>query len=338
VGDEPQGPPPGVRDAVQILGPDAHDVVLDHISASWGIDELVGTAYPLRDVTISHSLLGEGLHASRHPDGPHSKGVLVGDHSQRVALIGNLFAHNYDRNPALKGNVSAILVNNVIYNWGNGAATQLWDSRSGPTGKPTLASIVGNVYLRGPNTPRGAWPIKLRRTLARGTRVYLADNQWERATSDPWSIADVSDAPSLDMRASAPPVWTDPVTVRASRDVESWVLEHAGARPVERDTVDRRITAHVRTRGGRIIDSPAQVGGMPDVPAGREAITLPSDPHGDDDGDGYTNLEEGLHALAARVEAGPAASPTRHAPPAPPARTRAACGSPTCEAAGRRAM
>jgi len=31
-------------------------------------------------------------------------------------------------------------------------------------------------------------------------------------------------------------------------------------------------------------------------------LTLPASPNGDDDGDGYTNLEERLHQLAAEVE------------------------------------
>jgi hypothetical protein len=31
-------------------------------------------------------------------------------------------------------------------------------------------------------------------------------------------------------------------------------------------------------------------------------LSLPSNPSGDDDGDGYTNLEEWLHKMAAEVE------------------------------------
>ena len=41
------------------------------------------------------------------------------------------------------------------------------------------------------------------------------------------------------------------------------------------------------------------------------ALTLPKDPSADDDGDGYTNLEEWLHRLAAQVEQGA----LRHTPP-----------------------
>jgi hypothetical protein len=34
----------------------------------------------------------------------------------------------------------------------------------------------------------------------------------------------------------------------------------------------------------------------------RRALTLPANPNGDDNGNGYTNVEEWLHAFAAAVE------------------------------------
>ncbi len=41
------------------------------------------------------------------------------------------------------------------------------------------------------------------------------------------------------------------------------VLANAGARPQDRDEIDRRIVREVRERTGRIIDSQEQVGGYP---------------------------------------------------------------------------
>ncbi len=49
-------------------------------------------------------------------------------------------------------------------------------------------------------------------------------------------------------------------------------------------------------RGGGPIDSPDEVGGQP-VTGAEQALTLPEDPMGDADGDGYTDLEEWLHDL-----------------------------------------
>ncbi|HEU0299880.1 MAG TPA: hypothetical protein VFR37_10505, partial [Longimicrobium sp.] len=73
-------------------------------------------------------------------------------------------------------------------------------------------------------------------------------------------------------------------------------------RPADRDAVDRRIVAQARGRTGRIIDAPDPAewpaAGAPVV----RRLALPPRHNADDDGDGYTNLEEWLHALAAEVE------------------------------------
>jgi hypothetical protein len=45
-----------------------------------------------------------------------------------------------------------------------------------------------------------------------------------------------------------------------------------------------------------------EVGGFPTLAQNIRVLALPANPNGDDDGDGYTNLEELLHALAACVE------------------------------------
>jgi hypothetical protein len=73
-------------------------------------------------------------------------------------------------------------------------------------------------------------------------------------------------------------------------------------KPADRDAVDARIVREVQTRTGQIIDHPGDVGGWPAVPKSERPLSLPPAPDEDDDGDGYTNLEEWLHDLAATVE------------------------------------
>lgn len=94
----------------------------------------------------------------------------------------------------------------------------------------------------------------------------------------------------------------------------AWIL--LGTTLPQRDAVDTRVVSEVRSGTGRIIDSPSDVGGYPDLAAGQPptdsdhdgmpdewelAMGLdpgdPADGSGDLDGDGYTNVEEYLHEL-----------------------------------------
>jgi hypothetical protein len=299
-GDGPEGPSPSGRDALQIYGSSVYNVVVDHVSASWGIDEnsSTSTAGTRHDITISNSMISEGLNNSLHEEGGHSKGLLAGQGTKRISVLRSLFAHNVDRNPYFKGGTSAVFVNNVVYNWGNSKAT-FFDSFD--SSEPDLGSVVGNVYLYGANTPSGAVAIKIYDQNS-GSRFYVADNRLNRAAppSNPWSLVTNNEGSSV--VASAPPVWPTGLTALGSGTVESLVLAYAGARPADRDAVDARLTNGVRTGTGRIIDSPSQVGGWPTLSQNRRPFTLPSNPNSDDDGDGYTNLEEVLHQMAATVE------------------------------------
>jgi hypothetical protein len=77
--------------------------------------------------------------------------------------------------------------------------------------------------------------------------------------------------------------------------VEDYVLNNAGSRPADRDAVDIRVIQSVRDRSGQIIDSQSDVGGWPVLAENNRTLVIPDNPNGDDDDDGYTNLEEWLH-------------------------------------------
>ena len=298
VGDDPGGVSPGNRDGLQILGSGAYNVVVDHVSASWGIDEVASAYSGPRDITISSSIMSEGLSNSLHPEGEHSKGLLIGQTTRRIAVLRSLFAHNRDRNPYQKGGTTVLFVNNVVYNWGGSRAFTIDDWEA--TG-PDSTTIVGNVYLRGMDSETGR-PIKIHSTTPATSQIYVADNTLDRAPAPPDAWTLVTNDAAASVIAAQPPVWSAPLSVLPAGSVEAWVLGRAGARPRDRDAVDARLMGDVATGGGRIIDSPAQVGGWPSLGVVTRPLTLPPDPNGDDDGDGYTNLEEWLHALAAQLE------------------------------------
>jgi hypothetical protein len=291
------------RDGLEIYGGDEkYNIVIDHVSVSWGVDENVSTgtssAGVRHDITMSNMIISEGLDDSIHPEGPHSKGVMIGQGTKNVTFMGNLMAHHVDRSPWFKGNTTGIIVNNVIYNWGGSKATYFDDVDNTAA---QFASVVGNVYLRGLDSPTNP-PIRVYDGVKTGSLFYMADNSLDRAAppSNPWSL--VNNEAGASVIALTPPVWVSGLVARPNANVESWVLGTAGARPADRDAVDLRIVNEVRTLTGRIIDHPSDVGGWPVLAENHRPLTTPANPNGDDDGDGYTNLEEWLHQMAAEVE------------------------------------
>jgi hypothetical protein len=304
VGDRPEGPAPDARDALSVYpGPEARPtrkVVIDHCSLSWAVDECASTwGAVVSDVTFRQCVFAEGLSRSIHPKGEHSKGLLLGDHARRIAVIGNLFAHNMQRNPFVKGDVSALIVNNLVYNPGVLGIHFGDHEKSGPS----LAVVMGNVFVPGPGTVAQIPLVTLQTDMDRATRVYAFDN--DPGNRREWMGLMMSACWTALEKPEASPVRVTPLTVRPSARVKEWVLASAGARPAHRDAVDARIIRDVREGTGRIIDHPGEAGGFPADTLVRKPLSLPADPNGDADGNGYTNLEDWLHGLARAVEWAP---------------------------------
>ncbi|HST92921.1 MAG TPA: pectate lyase [Brevundimonas sp.] len=297
-------------------------IILDHVSASWSVDETlsVGSRYDppergIYDVTVQWSIIAESLNASAHAKGDHGYGSLVrGGHGARMTFHHNLWASHRARMPR-PGNYNPPAVDpvgprfefrsNVFYNWGGSHAGYNADTES-----LSAYAFIGNSYLPGPDS-RGRWVFEEANPLA---RAWFEGNAMAgEIPRDPWSLVKGSDRPGY--RLSARPDWAAAAGETAAQALER-VLESAGAGRM-RDAVDARIVADVRTGAGRIIDSPAQVGGWPDLERGspwRDADFdgLPddwetaraldpadaSDGAVDHDGDGYTNLEDWLNSLA----------------------------------------
>jgi hypothetical protein len=299
VGDNPNGPNPENRDGLGINGQSGvYNIVVDHVSVSWAIDENLTLYYSgVQDVTVRNSIVSEALHNSLHPKGGHSMGMLLGGDDNgspsRASIFQNLIVHNNARNIQFSGapNASLVFANNLVYNWGN-YGTRL---RNGGD-----ASAVGNVYIPGTNS--GGSRDALLIVDGAGFQVYLDDIMVDgSAPVDAWDIVNGDSNPRVD----TPPIWVDGFAPMSSALVENYVLSNAGARPADRDPVDTRVIQSVLDRTGQIIDSPSDVGGWPDPPGeilNTRSLTLPTNPNGDDDNDGYTNLEEWLHVYAAQVE------------------------------------
>lgn len=116
------------------------------------------------------------------------------------------------------------------------------------------------------------------------------------------------------------------MTTDSAEQARDRVLANGGATRPRRDAIDLRIVGDVQSGGGKVINSPKDVGGLPNFASSEASVDADSDglpdaweaEHGlnssdaadqalDADGDGYTNLEERLNATdPRRAEASPA--------------------------------
>lgn len=270
----------------------AHDVIVDHCSLTWATDENLSAsgsrfaagadnAEELADatsrrITFSNNLIAEGLANSTHAKGEHSKGSLIHDHVRDILIVGNLYAHNYERNPLFKGGVHGQVINNLIYDPGQRAVhynliAEEWIGHDYESGRMVLR---GNVMRAGPSTEELAF------FMIGGSGdvdLYAEDNlaidrignpvpAQGRYTTAPVEVNALNEAPALPFG----------VTLLPSAQVQDAVVATAGARPWDRDDIDRRILADVIEGRGRIIDSEDEVGGYPQQEETRQAF-VPAD-------------------------------------------------------------
>ncbi len=238
------------------------DVWIDHCSSTWAIDEAISastykspTGEPVRRVFIRDCIIGPGLDNATHSKGPHAKGTLVFGGTQHVAIVGNLYTSNVERNPVFQPGTSGVVVNNVIANPGQRAIhAHSADAELGKEGANPRIAVVGNVVLFGEKTKKTAGVLE-------GTAdAYVKDNEGYDWLGQP--IRELRE-PLTSTVLPQPPVWPEglkPVSTTAAL----WhVARFAGARPAERDEIDTRIVREALTGAAKIIDSQEEVGGYP---------------------------------------------------------------------------
>lgn len=140
-------------------GRHGNNIILDHCSFSWSIDE-VASFYDNRDFTMQWCVVAEGLCNSGHTKGGHSYGGIWG--GKNATFHHNMITNVHNRVPRLCGarfnwngydtetyanSVQAERVdvrNNLYYNWGNGNGAY--------GGMGGYHNLVNNYYKAGPGT------------------------------------------------------------------------------------------------------------------------------------------------------------------------------------------
>lgn len=288
------------------------NIMIDHVSASWGLDENMSMyrhmydpgdgskpqKLPTVNLTIQNSIFSECLDTY-----DHSFGSTVGGYNSTFHR--NLWASNTGRNASVGMIYDFTFANNVIYNWRH-RTTDGGDHRS-------YYTMINNYYKPGPVTPKGT-PISYRiiKPESRRSKFPIADfgkvfaegNIVEgnaRVTADNWDGGvQYEEESGLDeenferkVRAKKPYPHSYVSIVSAERAYTT-VLAKAGASLPVRDAVDARIVEMVRTgtvtyeKGKGIITDISQVGGYPEYKGTA---------YKDSDGDGMPDAWEQGHGL-----------------------------------------
>jgi hypothetical protein len=254
----------GQGDAISISS--GRRIILDHVSASWSIDETLSASAHytdesgIYDLTVQWSIISESLRRAGHPKGEHGYGSLIrGGRGARMSFHHNVWASHVQRMPR-PGNYAPItddpegplieFRSNVFYNWGGSASGYNADTDSA-----ARYAFLDNCYIAGPDS--------------RGTKIFREENpnarSWFSGNSlngvipqDQRTLVQGLWQPLAEMPAVGP-VRADPAP-RGCRHA----LRRAGASS-PRDAVDKRVIAGIARRTGRIIDSQDEAGGWPEL-------------------------------------------------------------------------
>ena len=247
------------------------NVIIDHVSATWGLDEnmsfyrhmyddetgVADKKFPIVNVTIQNSLFAEGLDTYNHAFGSTLGG-------ENCSFLRNLWSSNTGRNPSIGWNGIFNFVNNVIFNWVN---------RSIDGGDYTAQyNIINNYFKPGPATNKNE-PISYRilkpesgrsklpymvfgrayvnGNVVEGNEKVSKDNwdggvQMENKKGEAMSFEEDSTYfPKMRVDQPMPMPWFDKImTANESYD---YVVTNAGATLPLRDKVDSRIIRTVKT-------------------------------------------------------------------------------------------
>lgn len=240
------------------------NIMIDHCSTSWGLDENISfyrhmfdpedgskeKKLPTVNVTIQNTISSQALDTYNHAFGSTLGG-------ENCTFMRNLWANNAGRNPSIGWNGVFNFVNNVIYNWVH---------RSVDGGDYTaLYNIINNYYKPGPLTPKDS-PVGhriLKPESGRSKlgyfvfgRVYANGNIMEgfpEVTKDNWAGGiQVQNQPDTkgyteNIKWNRPFPIDNPFPIMSAEEAYKFVLDNVGATFPKRDIVDQRVIEQIRT-------------------------------------------------------------------------------------------
>ncbi len=309
--------------------------IMDHCSISWTIDEGFSSRNA-KNITLQRTIISETLNNANHPNyvnANHGYAATIG--GDTGSYHHNLLAHNEGRNWSLSGGLDGkgayagghAVFDNVVYNWG-GRATD---------GGTHECNFVNNYYKMGAATTQKYLLKAELEGTGTGSQAYYVSGNLREATNGTITEDAYGDTYTYTLSNGQVLDWdvfvTEPffesyATIEPTRLAYKTVLSDVGANQPTQDDHDARMIAetlagtytYVGSVTGKkgLIDRESDSGGYEDFPEEVRADDYDTDQDGmpdwwevlagydpavadnnaDEDGDGYTALEEYLNWLA----------------------------------------
>jgi hypothetical protein len=246
------------------------NIIIDHVSASWGLDEnmsmyrhiyndstgKIEDKFGTVNITIQNSIFSEALDSWNHAFGSTLGG-------ENCSFMRNLWADNTGRNPSIGWNGVFNFVNNVVFNWVH-RSIDGGDYRA-------QYNIINNYFKPGPATPKdqnvGHRILKPESGRSRLSykvygRAYVNGNIMEgypEITKNNWNGGvQIENEPNAGeytayMKQNKPLIMPQ-LTILPAERAKEYVLTNVGATLPRRDAVDARIVKQAET--GKIDNKP----------------------------------------------------------------------------------
>jgi hypothetical protein len=238
------------------------NIMIDHVSASWGLDEnmsmyrhmyndstgAIEQKLPTVNITIQNSIFAEALDTWNH-----SFGSTLG--GENCTFMRNLWANNAGRNPSIGWYGIFNFVNNVVFNWVH-RSIDGGDYRA-------QYNIINNYFQPGPATPKNNVGHRILKPESGRSklkyqvygRAYVNGNimdGYPEITKDNWNggvqVEELNNAgPNASEMKWNSPLPMPAMTIMNASDARKYVLANAGATLPVRDAVDTRIAKQVAT-------------------------------------------------------------------------------------------
>ena len=242
--------------ALGLYTAEAHDIIIDHVSASWGSDETIDSE-DATNVTFQWCIFSEPLLNGGPGKKNRARNMLL-TRGGNFTVSNSLFALGKFRNPQIAPAIAGStidIVNNVFY-------SPVWDYVISFDSRwaPVRANILGNYKIAGAKVEDDRL-VHLFEAGGLGFQLLILENYdetYDLARSAPQIEAL---APGLEQYVTSEPQGELPVWVEPAKAYDA-VLGNAGATRPKRDSVDNRVIDAVAKRSGALLKNSREGGRM----------------------------------------------------------------------------